>query len=82
MRCEMFVVAEVCVGKLELDIKTPGAFGGTTEMTQVTMTKLRVTKNLTRIFYSAAGSTFRQRNGSSILQGEDGTAVRRRPSLC
>jgi len=47
----MFVVAEVCGGKFERGIKMPGAFGGTTEMTQVTMIKVRAKENLTRILY-------------------------------
>ena len=37
--------------KFERGIKMPVAFGGTSEMTQVTMMKLRTKKNLTRIPY-------------------------------
>jgi len=64
----MFVVAEVCGGKFERGIKMQPAFGGTIEMTQVTM-KVRAKKNLARIPYKHCRKHLQAKEGQRHSAG-------------
>ena len=67
---------DVCVcgsvwGKFERGIKMPGAFGGTTEMTQVTTMKVRAKKNLTRIPYRHCRKHLQVKEGQQHSAGRE-----------